>query len=155
MAQQQNQKTGGSSRKACDVMTPNPATVSENDSIRDAARIMAREDSGVVPVVDGRKVIGMVTDRDIVVRCVAEGKDPANARVDECMTKSVRAVKEDTPVTEVLTLMSKAQIRRVPVVNASDELVGIVSLGDISTATNQDDRVGKTIEQISEAPANN
>src|SRR6476660_934498 len=106
MAQERNQKSGKGSRSARDVMTANPATVSEKDSIRDAARIMAKEDTGVVPVVEGRKVVGMVTDRDIVVRFVAEGKDPANARVNECMSKSVRSVKEDTPVTEVLSLMS-------------------------------------------------
>jgi len=156
MAQERNQKSGGGSRRSArDVMTANPTTVSEKDSIRDAARIMASEDTGVVPVVDGRKVIGIVTDRDIVVRFVAEGKDPANAKVNECMTKSVRSVKEDTPVTEVLSMMSSAQIRRVPVVNASDELVGIVSIGDISTETNQDSKVGNTIEQISQGPANN
>jgi CBS domain-containing protein len=155
MAQERTQKTGGGSRSARDVMTPDPATVSEKDSIRDAARIMASEDTGVVPVVNGRKVIGIVTDRDIVVRFVAEGKDLANARVNECMTKSVRSVKEDTPVTEVLTMMSNAQIRRVPVVNASEELVGIVSIADISTETNQDGKVGKTIESISQGPANN
>jgi CBS domain-containing protein len=155
MAQERNQKPGGGSRSARDVMTPNPATVSQKDSIRDAARIMASEDTGVVPVVDGRKVVGMVTDRDIVVRFVAEGKDVANAKVKECMTRSVRSVKEDTPITEVLSMMSSAQIRRVPVVNNSDELVGIVSIGDISTETNQDGKVGKTIEQISQGPANN
>jgi CBS domain-containing protein len=155
MAQERNQKSSAGLRSARDVMTPNPATVSENDSIRDAARIMASEDTGVVPVVDGRKVVGMVTDRDIVVRFVAEGKDPSNGRVNECMSKSVRSVKEDTPVTEVLSLMSRAQVRRVPVLNASDELVGIISIGDISTETNQDGKVGKAIEQISESPANN
>lgn len=154
MTQPSNQKSGGSSRNAGDVMTANPATVTEKDSLRDAARIMASEDTGVVPVVDGRKVVGMVTDRDIVVRFVAEGKDPASARVDECMSRSVRSVKEDTSVADVLSLMSSAQIRRVPVVNSSEELVGIVSIGDISTETNQDDRVGKAIGQISEAPAN-
>src|SRR5438270_6569738 len=104
MAQQRNQKSGGGSRHARDVMTPNPATVSQKDSIRDVARIMASEDTGVVPVVDGRRVVGLVTDRDIVVRCVAEGKDTANARVNECMTTSVRSVKEDTPVAEVLPM---------------------------------------------------
>ncbi len=153
MAKEPNQKSA--SRSARDVMTANPTTVSGKDSIRDAARIMAREDTGVVPVVDGRKVVGMVTDRDIVVRLVAEGKDPADARVNDYMTKSVRSVKEDMPVTEVLSVMSSAQIRRVPVVNASDELVGIVSIGDISTESNQDGNVGKAIEQISEGPANN
>lgn len=153
MVKEPNQKSD--SRSARDVMTANPTTVSEKDSIRDAARIMAKEDTGVVPVVDGRKVIGMVTDRDIVVRLIAEGKDPAKARVNECMTKSVRSVKEDTLVAEVLSVMSSAQVRRVPVVNASDELVGIVSIGDISTETNEDGNVGKAIGQISEGPPNN
>ena len=155
MAQERNHKSGGCSRSARDVMTPNPATVSERDSIRDAARIMASEDTGVVPVVDGRKIVGLVTDRDIVVRFVAEGKDTANGKVNECMTKSVRSVKEDTPVTEVLSMMSNAQIRRVPVVNNRDEQVGIVSIGDISTETRQDGKVGRTIEEISHGPANN
>jgi CBS domain-containing protein len=153
MAKDSNQKSG--TRNARDVMTANPSTVSEKDFIRDAARIMASEDTGVVPVVDGRKVIGMVTDRDIVVRLVAEGKDPAEARVNDYMSRSVRSVKEDTPVSEVLRVMSTAQVRRVPVVNASDELVGIVSMRDISAETNQDRNVGKAVEQISEGPANN
>jgi CBS domain-containing protein len=138
-----------------EVMTKNPHTCGENDSVREAATIMAREDAGVVPVVDGRKVVGLITDRDIVVRVVAEGKDCATARVADAMTRGARSVREDTPVDEVLQLMSKAQVRRVPVVNASDELVGIVSIGDLATETNKDDKVGQTIENISEAPANN
>lgn len=153
MAPDSDQKPG--SRSARDVMTANPTTVSETDSVRDAARIMAREDTGVVPVVDGRKVVGMVTDRDIVVRLVADGRDPAEARVKDYMTRSVKSVKEDTSVADVLSVMSKAQIRRVPVVNSSDELVGIVSMRDISTETDQDRNVGKAVEQISAGPANN
>ena len=142
-------------RSVRDVMTANPVTVSEKDSIRDVARIMAREDTGVVPVVDGKKIIGMITDRDIVVRLVAEGKDLANARVTEAMTKSVRSVREDASVSEVLSMMSSAEIRRVPVVNQNNELVGIVSIGDIAAETNQDGKVGKAVESISQAPPNN
>ncbi len=138
-----------------DFMTPDPACVSEKDSIREAARIMAREDTGVVPVVDGKKVIGMITDRDIVVRLVAEGKDPSNARVNEAMTKQVRSVKEDSTVDEALELMSNAQIRRVPVVNTNNEIVGIVSIGDIAHDTKETGKVGKTVEKISDAPPNN
>jgi CBS domain-containing protein len=148
-------KSGHTSRNVRDVMTANPATVSEKDTIRDAAKIMAREDTGVVPVVDGKKVIGMITDRDIVVRLVAEGKDLGSAKVTEAMSKSVKSVREDAPVSEVLTLMSSAQIRRVPVVNGDQELVGIVSIGDIATETNQDGKVGQAVENISEAPPNN
>jgi len=138
-----------------DFMTPNPVAVSEKDSIREVAKIMAKIDTGVVPVVDGKKVIGMITDRDIVVRLVAEGKDPSSSSVKDAMSKNVRAVNEDATVSEALLMMSNAQIRRVPVVNTNNELVGIVSIGDIATDSEENGRVGKTVERISEAPPNN
>lgn len=143
------------SRQIRDFMTTNPKCVTEKDSIRDAAKIMKDQDAGVVPVLDGRKVIGIITDRDIVVRGIAEGKNLENMHVKELMTKSVRSVREDAAVSEVLKLMSSSEVRRVPVVNNSDELVGIVSIGDISINTNQDNGVGKAIESISEARPNN
>ena len=142
-------------RHVRDVMTPNPECVSERDSIRDVARIMKDKDTGVVPVVDGKRVIGLITDRDIVVRGIAEGRDLSNASVNELMTRGVRSVKEDTPLNEVLTLMGSAEIRRLPVVNGNDELVGIVSIGDIASQSNEDNRVGKAVEDISQAPPNN
>ncbi|MGZ4810346.1 MAG: CBS domain-containing protein [Thermoanaerobaculia bacterium] len=142
-------------RKVRDIMTPNPQTVTEKDSIRDVARIMADRDTGVVPVVDGKKIIGLITDRDIVVRLVAAGKDLANARVNEVMTKNVRSVKEDTPVSEVFDLMGKAEIRRVTVVDRNDEIIGIVSIGDLAKQTKQDGQIGQTIEHISEGRPNN
>src|SRR3990170_7577714 len=104
-------------RNIRDVMTPNPECVSEKDSIRDVARIMKDQDTGVVPVVDGKKIIGLITDRDIVVRGLAEGKNLETSRVTDVMTKSVRSVREDASVNEALELMSNAEIRRVPVVN--------------------------------------
>ena len=137
-----------------DVMTPNPECVTEKDSLRDVARIMKDQDTGVVPVVDGKKIIGLVTDRDIVVRCIAEGKNPLEARVTEVMTKSVRKVKDDATINDVIGLMSSSEIRRVPVVNANDELVGIVSMGDLTGKTN-DGKVGQTLQDISQAPPNN
>jgi CBS domain-containing protein len=142
-------------RHVRDVMTANPDCVSERDSIRDVARIMKDKDTGVVPVVDGKKIIGLITDRDIVVRGIAEGRDVSNVKVNEIMSKSVRSVKEDTTVSEVLDLMGNSEIRRVPVVNGNNELVGIVSLGDIATNSPQDGKVGKAVESISEAPPNN
>ncbi len=143
------------SRHVRDVMTANPESVSEKDSIREVARIMKDADTGVVPVVDGRKIIGLITDRDIVVRGVAEGKNVDDMRVNEIMTKSVRSVREDATVGDALNMMSSADIRRIAVVNQNDELVGIVSIGDISTNTNSDGKVGQAIESISEAPPNN
>lgn len=149
------QKSGPGSRHIRDVMTPNPECVSEKDSLQDVARIMKDQDTGVVPVVDGRKIVGLITDRDIVVRGLAEGKDLATTRVNELMTKSIRSVREDSTVSEALNLMGNAEIRRVPVVNGNNELVGIVSLGDIASQTNQDGKVGKAVEEISQAPPNN
>jgi len=143
------------SKNARDVMTSNPVCVSETDNVRDAARIMKDSDTGVVPVVSGKKIIGLITDRDIVVRGLAEGKDLGSCKVNDIMTRNIRSVREDTPVSEVLDLMSRGEIRRVPVVNGNDELVGIVSIGDISKETNQDNKVGKAIEVISQAPPNN
>lgn len=154
MARQENQKAGSGSRQVSDFMTPNPECVSEKDSIRDVARIMKDQDTGVVPVVDGKRIIGLITDRDIVVRGIAEGKDLANVNVKELMTKSVRSVREDQTVNEVLELMGNAEIRRVPVVNTRDEIVGILSIGDIAK-DNQDGKVGQALESISEAPPNN
>ena len=138
-----------------DVMTPNPECVSEKDSLRDVARIMKDQDTGVVPVVDGKRIIGLITDRDIVVRGLAEGKDLQSVSLNEIMTKGVHTVREDASVNDVLTAMGKAEIRRVPVVNSNDELVGIVSLGDIAAQGNQDGNVGRAVEDISEAPPNN
>jgi CBS domain-containing protein len=142
-------------KQARDVMTRDPQCVGEQDSLRDVARIMKSSDTGVVPVVDGKKIIGLITDRDIVVRGLAEGKDLQNASVRDLMTRQVRSVREDSPIDEVLALMSSAEIRRVTVVNTKDELVGILSIGDISTGTNKDDKVGKAIENISQAAPNN
>jgi CBS domain-containing protein len=149
-----SEKNSGS-RHIRDVMTANPECVSEKDSIRDVARIMKDKDTGVVPVVDGRKIIGLITDRDIVVRGIAEGHNLADLKISEVMTKGVRTVREDADVNEVLKTMGNSEIRRVPVVNTNDELVGIVSIGDIATNTNQSNRVGKAMEDISEAPPNN
>lgn len=149
MAQEHNQKN------VRDVMTANPQTVTDRDSLLDVARIMRDSDTGVVPVVDGKKIIGLVTDRDIVVRAIADGKDIHNCKVNEVMSKTVRTVNEDASVREVLNMMSGSQIRRVPVVNRNNELVGIVSMKDIATETNQDNKVGQTVENISKGPANN
>jgi CBS domain-containing protein len=143
------------SKQIRDVMTANPECVSETDSLRDVARIMKDRDTGVVPVVNGRKIVGLITDRDIVVRGLAEGKNMENASISELMTKQVRTVRDDASVNDALALMDNAEVRRVAVVNGNDELVGIVSLGDISVKSDKDSKVGKTVESISGAPPNN
>lgn len=148
-------KSGSGSRQVRDVMTPNPRCATEKDSLMDVARIMRDQDTGVVPVVDdNNRIIGLVTDRDIVVRCIADGKNPNDAKVNEVMTKSIRKVKEDATINEVMTLMKGSEIRRVPVVDTNDKIVGIVSIGDIASA-GDDRKVGDAIQDISEAAPNN
>jgi CBS domain-containing protein len=131
-----------------DVMTPNPRTVSPQDSIQNAARIMRDEDTGVVPVVDNGKPIGLITDRDIVVRAVAEGGQ-LNRPVRDIVTNQLVAATPDMSVTEATELMSAHQVRRLPVVE-NNRLVGIVSIGDIAVKEGKDSRVGDALQHISE-----
>ena len=130
-----------------DVMTPNPRTVTPDDSIESAARIMRDEDTGAVPVVQNGRPIGMVTDRDIVIRAVADGG--ANRTVREVVTDRLVSVSPETSTREAAELMSAHQIRRLPVVE-NDRLVGIVSLGDLAVKEAKDRRVGDTLQSISE-----
>jgi CBS domain-containing protein len=131
-----------------DVMTPDPRTVSPNDSIQAVAQIMREEDAGIVPVVENGRLVGLVTDRDIVVRAVAQGMPPTE-RVGQIATTEIEAVTPDTSTKEATRIMSEHQVRRLPVVE-NDRLVGIVSIGDLAVKEGKDSRVGDTLENISE-----
>lgn len=131
-----------------DVMTPNPRSVSPSDSIENAARIMRDEDTGAVPVVDNGRPVGIVTDRDIVVRGVAEGGQ-MNRPVRDIVTNSVVSASPEMSTREAAELMSEHQIRRLPVVE-NDRLVGIVSIGDLAVKEGRDSRIGDTLQHISE-----
>ena len=130
-----------------EVMTSNPRSVSPGDSIQVAARIMREEDCGIVPVVEGGRAVGVVTDRDIVVRAVAEGG--CDRPVRDICTADVVYAKPDMSTRDAERLMAEYQVRRLPVVE-NDRLVGIVSIGDIAVKEGKDRRVGDTIENISE-----
>ena len=134
--------------KIRDVMTPNPRTVSPNDTIQAAALVMQQEDTGAVPVVDDGQVLAVVTDRDIVVRVVAEGRS-FSSPVGPIATKSVICVTPEMSTSEASELMSEHQIRRLPVVE-NDRLVGIVSIGDLAVKEGKDSRWGDTLQSISE-----
>ena len=129
-----------------EVMTPDVEVVAPEETLRDAARAMADLDVGSLPVCDGRKLIGMITDRDITIRAVAEGKSSDTA-VSEVMTNDVVWCTDTDTVDDVLQQMSDAQIRRVPVVDRDRQLVGIVALGDI--ALEEQDDVDETLRDIS------
>lgn len=134
--------------KIRDVMTPNPRTVSPNDTIQAAARVMQAEDTGAVPVVNNGKVLAVVTDRDIVVRVVAEGGS-LSSPVSTIASQNVVCATPDMSTREASDLMSEHQIRRLPVVE-NDRLVGIVSLGDLAVKEGKDSRWGDTLQNISE-----
>jgi CBS domain-containing protein len=131
-----------------EVMTPNPRSVSPNDSIQNAACIMRDEDAGSVPVVDNGRAVGIVTDRDIVVRVVAEGGQ-LNRPVRDIVTSALVSATPDMSTREAAELMSEHQIRRLPVVE-NDRLVGIVSIGDLAVKEGKDGRIGDTLQHISE-----
>ena len=119
--------------RAGDVMTGDVCTIHFSDSVENAARAMVRRDCGALPVVnDGGRLIGMITDRDIVTRIVARGLDPRRARVDECMSDQVFACYEEDLIESCMWLMSRHQVRRIPVVDERDRVVGIVSQADLA-----------------------
>jgi CBS domain-containing protein len=119
-------------RKVADVMSPDVRVASPEDTVQQAARLMRKEDTGVLPVGEGDRLVGMVTDRDVALRLAAEGKNPAQTKVREVMTPEVRYVFEDEDIRHVADNMAQQQLRRLPVVNRQKRLVGMISLSDIS-----------------------
>jgi CBS domain-containing protein len=138
--------------KAQDIMSKNPACVTPNTTLVDAARLMKDENIGIVPVVEStssRRLVGVVTDRDIAVRAVAEGRDGVTTSVGHVMSADVSTTTVDRSVDDVMELMGREQIRRVPVVDDRGVLVGIISQADIVLDAKDDKRAEKTVEQIS------
>ena len=131
-----------------DVMTPNPRTVTPGDSIQSAACIMRDEDTGAVPVVDNGRPVGIVTDRDIVVRAVADGGQ-LDRPIRDIVSSAVISASPDMSTREAAQLMSDHQVRRLPVIE-NERLVGIVSIGDLAVKEAKDSRTGDTLQSISE-----
>jgi CBS domain-containing protein len=117
--------------KISEVMTTDVQTVSADQTAREAANFMLRAEAGSIPVCEGDKVIGIITDRDIAVRGVAEGRGP-DTLVSELMSDGIICAREDDDIAEVALRMSQEQVRRLPVLDADDRLCGIVSLGDLA-----------------------
>ena len=131
------------------VMSRDVQLVNPDDTIRNAAALMKKVDAGLLPVADEDKLVGMITDRDIAVRAVAEGKGP-DTKVRDAMTREVKYCFEDEDVAHVAENMAELQVRRLPVMNRDKRLVGIVSLGDLAVEGGDEDLAGRTLEQISE-----
>lgn len=118
--------------KIREIMTPDAQCIRPDETLVDAASLMRQLDVGVLPVCDDDSVVGMLTDRDIAVRAVAEARDPSNTLVREIMSPGTICVRDDDPVEDAVRIMEEHQIRRAPVLNRDNKLVGIVSLGDIA-----------------------
>jgi len=138
--------------KAQDIMAKNPASVNPDTSVQEAAKLMQREDVGVLPVVESgsRRLVGVVTDRDIAVRVVAEGRDAAQSRVQDAMSSNLKTCKPDDDVDDIMDVMGREQVRRIPIVNDRGELLGVVSQADIVREAKDDDKAERTVEKISQ-----
>jgi CBS domain-containing protein len=131
-----------------ELMTTNPRSVESGSSVMEAARIMRDEDAGIVPVVEGEKLIGTVTDRDIAIRVVAEGKSPESTTVGEIASRELVTIDPQQELDEALRLMARHQVRRLPVVEEDGKLVGIVAQADIARNAS-DEQTGDLVEDIS------
>jgi CBS domain-containing protein len=137
------------SRSIRDTMTSDPRTVGPSAPVAEAARAMKEENVGAIPITEGDRLVGMVTDRDIAVRVVAEGKDPQSATVGEIASRELVTVDPDQSLDEAARLMARHQVRRVPVVEEDGRLVGILAQGDVAQL-GDDALTGEVVERISE-----
>ena len=134
--------------KVSEVMTRDVQTVRPDQRVQDAASFMLSADAGSIPVIDGDRLIGMITDRDIAVRGIAKGYGP-DTPVRELMTDDVICARADDDVEDIASKMSEAQVRRLPVIDDEERLCGIVSLGDLSRETDNG-TASEALEGVSE-----
>jgi CBS domain-containing protein len=140
--------------RCSDVMTREPVCCEPNDGIRKVAEYMKREDVGSIPVVDSEssgRLVGIVTDRDLVVRVLAEGRNLDGTTVRDAMTGNPVSCREDDDVDRAVSLMEERQVRRVPVIGADGRLCGIIAQADIATRLQKDETTGELVEAISES----
>ena len=140
------------SKLAKEIMTPAPQCCSAETPLNEVANLMVEADCGEIPVIDASKrLIGVITDRDIVCRVVAKGKNPSSMTAGECMTEPVVVVTEDTPLASVMQVMEENQIRRVPVVDGSGCCCGIISQADVALSASEN-QVGEMVREVSKDP---
>ncbi|WP_342377537.1 CBS domain-containing protein [Myxococcus stipitatus] len=135
---------------AREVMTREVRTARRDSSLREVARLMREEDRGVIPVVDERgRLVGLVTDRDLALRAFVGGQPPEQLRVADVMTEDIDAVTLDEPLLAALALMTRRQLRRIPVIEHDDRLVGVLSLSDIAERADSDEELQRALARIS------
>jgi CBS domain-containing protein len=140
--------------KCSELMTKDPSCCLPTDTVFDAAQLMKSEDVGPIPIVNDKqtkKLAGIVTDRDLALKVVAEGLDPKQTKIEEVMTTGVQTCGPDDDVSNVIELMEHHHVRRIPIVDDQDCLVGIVAQADIATRIDQADKTHEVVEEISKA----
>jgi CBS domain-containing protein len=139
--------------KCSDVMTRNPVSARPDDTVASVARLMKENDIGPVPIVDdnsSKRLVGIVTDRDLAIKVVAAGRDPQSTPVKEVMTTNVITCRDDDDIETALDAMSTQQLRRIPVVDDGNKLLGIIAQADIATRMNEPEKTGEVVKDISE-----
>ena len=138
---------------ASEIMTTNPQCCLPSDSVMAAAQIMKSEDVGPVPIVEDKeekKLAGIVTDRDLAIKVVAEARDPKTTSIEEVMSQGLVTCRENDDVRSVLQLMEENQLRRIPVVDKNDRLKGIIAQADVATRLNNTRAAGEVVQQVSQ-----
>ena len=146
------EKSALSRMRCSEIMTRDVRTATREMTLRDVAVMMRDGDMGSVPVVEGGRLVGIVTDRDIVVRCVAEGRDTSTP-VSEAMTTEIFSIKPENFAFEAVRLMGDKQVRRVAVVSEDGQLAGIISMADVALETEDELEIAETLEEISSGSA--
>jgi len=138
--------------KARALMTTNPQSCTPGTTLQEAARMMATCDCGAIPVVEtdgARRVVGIITDRDIACRAVAEGEDPSQTKVSECMSSGLATVNEEDSIKDCCEAMERAQVRRLLVLDGEGELCGIVSQADIALHLSKN-KIAEVVKEVSQ-----
>ncbi len=154
MPENAGEKVRASERLRCrDIMTRSVTAAAPEMPLREVAALMREGDMGALPVVKDNKLLGIITDRDIVVRAVAEGKDANTTTAAEVMTAEVFSARPDTFMFEVIRLMGDKQVRRVPVIGEAGELCGMIAMADIALEMEDEREIAETLEDISSGAA--
>jgi len=139
--------------KCSDVMTKNPMVCAANDTVTQVAQLMKSKDIGPVPVVESTRtniLVGIVTDRDLALKIIAEGRDAKSTKVEEVMTRNLVMCREGDDLDKAIQAMADNQVRRIPVVNDNNQLVGIISQADVATRQNDPQKTAEVVEEISQ-----
>ena len=144
-------------KKCNEVMTKNPVCCLPNDMVAKVAQLMKRKDIGPVPIIENeqtKKLVGIVTDRDLALKIVAEGRDAKFTKAEEVMTRKVVTCRGEDDVQKALDAMSEHQLRRIPVVDNDNRIVGIIAQADVATRVDQPAKTAEVVKDISQSNAN-